>query len=120
MATMSLPKSWMSFFTVPEHQGAVATLHGVLEFFLQGGAGLLEDVGGVDELGEVVLAFFEALSHDAHAGLQFFQDGEGGLACGQLVLDQGYRLVFFEVAHGLGERGRGHKPSLPFCPGVFA
>ena len=78
-----------------EHQGAVATLDGALEFFLQGGAGLLEDVGGVDELGEVVLALLEALAHDAHAGLQFFQDGEGGLALGELVLDQRDRLVFF-------------------------
>jgi len=86
-----------------EHQGAVAGLGGRFQLFLEGCAGLLEDVGGVDELGEVVLPALEAFPHYVHAGLQLLEDAEGGLTFRKLLLYQGYGRLFIEIAHGLGE-----------------
>ena len=80
----------------------MATLNGVLELLLQRGPGLLEDVGGVDEFGQVVFPGFEALADDTHAGLELLEDAEGGLALLQFVLHEGDGLVFLQVADGLG------------------
>ena len=118
VATMSLPKSWMSFLTVPKHQGAVRGLCRALKALLQGSAGLLEDVGGVDELGEEVVPALEALAYHVHAGLELFQDGEGSLAGGELLLHQanGRRLV--QVAHCLGEGRNRHDCCSSFVDSI--
>ena len=89
-----------------------AFLRGVRERVLQRGACLLEDLAGVDQLGEVVLAGFEAVADGAHPGLELVQDGQRRFAGGQLLLDQADCHIGLQVAHRLGEGGECHEASL--------
>ena len=65
--------------------------------------GLLEDVGGVEELGEVVLAVFEPLSYDLHARLDLCEDVHRILAGGELRLDTGNDFGLLQITQGLGQ-----------------
>ena len=109
---MFLPNSWMSFLTVPSTMVPYAFSAASASASCSGALALLEDLAGEDELGEVVLAGLELVADDAHAVLEFPQDGEGGLARGQLLLDEARPPRPLQFAHRLGEWGGCHPASL--------
>ncbi len=67
---------------------------------------LLEDVGGEDELREVVLAVLEPLADDLHAGLHLCEDGHRILPGGELVFDAGDHFGLLQVTQCLGQISR--------------
>ena len=86
---MSLPKSWMSFLTVPSTMVAILLPAACSRVTPQQAVDLLEDVGGVDEFAQVVLAGGEPLAHQLHPVLELFQDGEAGNPGREFGVDSG-------------------------------